>query len=173
MHRNEEVVEMKRITVLVPALAFLILFVVAPAISVVHATPLITATGIATATGPFTITSVRTAGPNTFVTGKFDTYPDAFTGTFSGTATNVFRLILNPSGMDVQLFFTFTGTVAGRSGTCIIKFEGHGEGIGKPITGTWVILSGTGDLANLHGTLQVEGTAGVILYYTGMIHFDP
>jgi hypothetical protein len=164
---------MKRITVLVPALALLMLFVVAPAISAVHATELITATGVATATGLFTITGVRTADGNTFITGKFDTYPDAFTGTFSGTATNVFTLILNPSGMNVQLFFTFTGTVAGRSGTCIIKFEGNGEGVGKPITGTWVILSGTGDLANLHGTLSVEGIAGQILYYTGMIHFDP
>ena len=42
-----------------------------------------------------------------------------------------------------------------------------------PITGTWVILSGTDGLANLHGELKVEGTAGVELNYAGQIHFDP
>jgi len=162
---------MKRVTVLVPVLALLMLFVaVAPAISVVHATPPIMATGTVTA-GTFTTTGARTADGNTFLTGAFDR--DVFTGTFDGTAPNLFRLILNPSRLNVQVLFTFTGTVNGKSGTCIIKFQGNGEGIGMPIRGKWVILSGTGGLANLHGELSVEGIAGVILYYTGRIHFDP
>ena len=87
--------------------------------------------------------------------------------------SNVFGLVLNPSGLIVQLYFTFTGTVNGIPSTCIIKFQGKGEGVGMPITGTWVILSGTDGLANLHGELKVEGTAGVELNYAGQIHFDP
>jgi hypothetical protein len=164
----EEVIEMKRVTVLVPALALLMLLVVAPATSV-HASPLIMATGTVKA-GTYAFTGVRTADGNTFVTGTFDA--DTFSGTFDGTAPNVFRLILNPSGLNVQIFFTFTGTVNGIPGTCIIKFQGNGEGIGMPIKGTWVILSGTGGLANLHGELSVEGIAGVVLTYTGKIHFN-
>jgi hypothetical protein len=167
---REEVIEMKRLTVLVPVLA-LMLFVVAPAISVVHATPLIMATGTAVATEPFTLTGERTADGNTFLTGTF--INDVFTGTFVGTASNVFGLVLNPSGLNVQLYFTFTGTVNGISGTCIIKFQGNGDGILMPIKGTWVILSGTDGLANLHGTLKVEGIGGAYLNYNGMIHFDP
>jgi hypothetical protein len=164
------VIEMKRATVLVPVLALLMLFVATPAISVVHATPLIMATGTVTA-GAFTLTGTRTADGNTFLTGGFD--KDVFTGTFDGTAPNVLRLVLNPSGLNVQLYFTFTGTVNGESGTCIIKFQGNGEGIGMPIKGKWVILSGTGGLANLHGELSVEGIAGAVLTYTGRIHFNP
>jgi hypothetical protein len=161
---------MKRMKALIPVLALLMLFAVTPAISVVHATPPIAATGTVTA-GTFTPTGARTADGNTFLTGTFD--KDVFSGTFSGTAPNVLRLVLNPSGLNVQLFFTFTGTVNGKSGTCIIKFQGNGEGIGMPIKGKWVILSGTGDLANLHGELSVEGIAGVVLTYKGQIHFDP
>ena len=145
------------------------LFVVAPAMSVVHAAPPIMATGTAIATQPFVLTGVRTADGNTFLTGIF--INDVFSGTFDGTASNVFGLVLNPSGLIVQLYFTFTGTVNGIPGTCIIKFQGKGEGVGMPITGTWVILSGTDGLANLHGELKVEGTAGVELNYAGQIHF--
>jgi hypothetical protein len=167
----KEVIEMKRMTVLVPVLALLMLFAVAPGISVGHATPLIMATGTAVATQPFTLTGERTADGNTFLTGTF--INDVFTGTFVGTASNVFGLVLNPSGLKVQLYFTFTGTVNGIPGTCIIKFQGNGEGILMPIKGQWVILSGTDGLANLHGTLSVEGIGGAFLNYNGMIHFDP
>jgi hypothetical protein len=134
----EEVTEMKRVTVLVPVLALLMLLGVAPAISVAHASPLIMATGTVTA-GNYAFTGERTADGNTFLTGTFDA--DTFSGTFLGTAPNVFRLILNPSGLNVQIFFKFTGTVKGIPGTLVIKFQGNGEGIGMPIKGKWVILS--------------------------------
>jgi hypothetical protein len=168
-----EVNEMKRVTVLVPVLALLMLFAVAPAISVVHAcphTPPIIVTGTVTA-GSYTITGQKTVDGNTFLTGRYE--GDTFTGTFDGTASNVFFIILNPSGLHLLLFFAFTGTVNGIPGTLVIMFVGKGEGLGMPITGKWVILSGTGGLANLHGKLSVEGIAGVILTYKGNIHFDP
>lgn len=163
---------MKRVTTLGYVLALLMLLLATPTISLVHAaSPIIMATGTVEATQPFTVTGFRMADGNTFVTGTFTN--DVFSGTFAGSASNVFSLVLNPSGLVVQLYFTFTGTVAGRSGTCIIKFQGNGEGIGMSIRGAWVILSGTGELANLHGQLNVEGIGGVILHYTGQIHFDP
>ncbi len=164
---------MKRERFLISVLVFLLLSAIASTISVVHAkeSPIIEATGVATATEPFEVTGFRTADGNRFITGAFT--DDLFTGTFEGSADNVFSLVLNPSGLNVQLVFTFTGTVAGREGTCLIKFQGNGVGIGEPISGTWTILSGTGDLANLHGTLKVEGRGGVILNYDGLIHFDP
>jgi len=127
------------------------------------------ATGTIKAGTP-TFTGEKIVGKNTFITGTFD--EDEFTGTLSGTAPNEFRLVLNPSGMNVQILFSFTGTVNDRSGTLALMFLGHGEGIGLPIQGIMVILGGTGDLAHLHGVLDVDGIAGVYLDYTGMIHFD-
>jgi len=90
------------------------------------------ATGTVVA-GTYSFTGVKTADGNTFLTGVFD--KDTFSGTLSGTAPDVFRLILNPSGLNVQLSFAFTGTVDGKSGTLTIKFQGDGEGISQPIQG--------------------------------------
>jgi hypothetical protein len=161
---------MKRITILFTVLSLLLLFAVVPAVSEVQAAPPIMATGTINAGNP-TSTGVKMANGNTFLIGEFD--QDSFTGTFSGTAPNVFSAVINPSGLNVQIYYTFTGTVNGKSGTLTIKFQGNGEGIGLPIQGKMVILSGTGDLANLHGVLDIAGVAGAYLHYTGMIHFDP
>jgi hypothetical protein len=67
---------------------------------------------------------------------------------------------------------TFTSGVVGQSGT--FDFTGTAEnwptGTGEPnITMRLVILSGTGDLANLHGVLDVDASDN----YSGRIHFDP
>ena len=39
--------------------------------------------------------------------------------------------------------------------------------------GNVVIISGTGDLANLHGTGSLEGVSGVVYAYSLDVHFDP
>lgn len=57
---------------------------------------------------------------------------------------------------------TFTGTVAGRTGTLQIHLVTFGD------HGTASIVSGTGDLANLHGHLTVVGNA-----YSGQFVFAP
>ncbi len=75
---------------------------------------------------------------------------------------------------------TFTGSVGVASGTLTMRLEAKGHGtIGGTDThmeGTWVILSGTGGLANLHGqgTWRGPTTNGGIRYfdYDGLIHFD-
>jgi hypothetical protein len=166
---------MKRMMIISAAVSLLLFISIVPMISEgqmatqMQAAQHITATGAINAGIP-TFTGEKTVGKNTFITGTFD--EDIFTGTLSGTAPNEFRLVLNPSGMYVQILFSFTGTVDGRSGTMTIMFLGHGEGIGLPIQGIMVILSGTGDLAHLHGVLGVDGIAGVYLDYTGMLYFD-
>lgn len=74
----------------------------------------------------------------------------------------------------------FTGSALGKSGTLNIRLECKGYGstakgpTGYELEGNWIILSGTGDLANLHGqgtwwhTKTITGLA-----YEGQVHFDP
>jgi hypothetical protein len=75
---------------------------------------------------------------------------------------------------------TFTGTVLGVEGGFTMKLEakGYGNSIAGisswELTGTWVILEGTGGLEGLHGqgtwrhTREVPG-----LQYEGQVHFEP
>jgi len=71
---------------------------------------------------------------------------------------------------------TFTGTVEGKPGTLTMHMEAK---IGYPtvtypsLEGTWVIISGTGDLANLHGQGTWWNSPGQVLVYEGQMHFDP
>jgi hypothetical protein len=63
--------------------------------------------------------------------------------------------------------FTFdTVTILGRSGSLTMELNIQGA------TGHWVILSGTGELAGLHG----KGTGSLLTLpysYSGQVHFDP
>lgn len=69
----------------------------------------------------------------------------------------------------------FTGSVLGRSGTLTIRIQATIRPV-EGVVGTWTILGGTGELADLHG--QGSVTAGpalpvVIVDYSGQVHFDP
>jgi hypothetical protein len=104
----------------------------------------------------------------------------SYTGDIVGTGMESHRtsLNLNPvlnfktASMGIQ---TFTGTVLGKSGTFIanVRHQIKEDGSGKV---EQTILSGTGDLANLRGTLlfmiypQNDGWAGT---YSGKLHFAP
>jgi hypothetical protein len=58
----------------------------------------------------------------------------------------------------------------GKTGTITFLLDGKtGEG------GTWVIIGGTGDLANLRGQGKYtpSATSTYINIYEGQIHFDP
>lgn len=61
-------------------------------------------------------------------------------------------------------------TVMGKTGTLTFMLNGK-TGVG----GTWVILSGTGDLSNCrgHGTYTPSTASPYINYYEGEVHFDP
>lgn len=68
---------------------------------------------------------------------------------------------------------TFTGTVHGKSGTLEILFIGTSPGELDDWNGTWRILSGTGELANLHGKGVFWANGLMDVHYEGQIHFDP
>jgi hypothetical protein len=68
---------------------------------------------------------------------------------------------------------TFTGTVAGKTGSLEFLFIGTSPGELDDWNGTWRILSGTGELANLHGSGAFWATGLGAVHYEGKIHFAP
>ena len=68
---------------------------------------------------------------------------------------------------------TFTGTVVGAAGTLELLFIGTSPGALDDWNGTWRILSGTGELANLHGKGVFWATGLGAVHYEGKIHFAP
>jgi hypothetical protein len=93
----------------------------------------------------------KTHNGTSFVTGSED---GTWTGTFKGASVDDFGAKLRSNGsLEAMLQITFTGTVAGKSGTLEIATTAfvpffHPQ---RPMTGDWYIVSGTGGLANLHG----------------------
>jgi Protein of unknown function (DUF3224) len=94
------------------------------------------------------VISVRTAGQNTIITSSITTcFHD---GTFEGTWVGTERDVIHPNGtLTGQASGVFSGTVNGRSGTCVfslvVSITRNGD-----VT-HWVVDQGTGDLAGLHG----------------------
>ena len=115
--------------------------------------------------------SFRVADGITFMSA---TEIDAFTGTFSGVGEGPFTVTIYPKGfMTGRGRTVFTGTVGGKSGTCVIMWVGNTKNDQGYWWFMWVIISGTGELENLRGsgTCWGPGPAGVAM--TGKIHFDP
>lgn len=125
------------------------------------------------------IVDTWTAGGNTFMV---TTEEMTYYGAMSGTATDVGRVIIHPEGnWSYRAVGTFEGTVDGKYGTVKFANVGTRPDAFSEWTGTWVILGGTGELANLHG----HGTFWGIGYtgeppdvpgridYTIDYHFDP
>ena len=116
--------------------------------------------------------SFREAGGNGFMSAiEYDT----FTETFKGTGEGLFTVIIHRGGFMTGIGrTTFTGIVDGMSGTLVIQWTGSTRALGKWDC-KWVILSGTGDLANLRGSGRgVEtGPESYILELSGKIHFVP
>jgi hypothetical protein len=70
---------------------------------------------------------------------------------------------------------TFTGTVDSISGSLTIRLEAKFSypTVAYPsLEGTWVIISGTGELADLHGQGTWWNSQGQVLRYDGQMHFD-
>jgi len=173
----------KRVLVLIALMAVLLL-VAGP----VYATPPITASG----TWYYipTITGMRPAGGNMFLdatsvdywTGTFDSPEGGGSNSVYGAAIHKFASLTETGPWYGAGLATFDGTVAGKSGTLVIRFVGK-----KPSAqledhwyGRWVILSGTDELANLRGqgTWWGPGFLGdPAIYgeveYSGNIHFEP
>ena len=93
------------------------------------------------------IISVRTAGPSTIITSSITV---CFHGTFEGTWVGTERDVIHPNGtVTGQASGVFSGTVNGRSGTCVFSLEVSITRNGDVTH--WVVDQGTGDLAGLHG----------------------
>ena len=111
-------------------------------------------------TTPLTPTGFKQAGGNTKLPAiVLSTWSGALAGTAVASAT----FLIHPDGSIIAapIRETFTGTVAGvGSGTLELIEEGRGQPDGSTeIDAT--IVSGTGDLASLHGRLIFVGTCHV------------
>ena len=122
-----------------------------------------------------TLVDFKQAGPNLFLYG---TDVGTWTGTFDGESTEDFVVVCHPkAGFSFYKgTIEFTGTVDGQEGTLTIKTNGKQESDTcdpSPAIwhGRWVIIGGTGDLADLHGNGTFTGPS-LDLDYEGQIHFS-
>ena len=126
-----------------------------------------------------TLVKVWVSGGNTFMT---TTEVVTYYGAMSGSFTDVSNVVMYASGnWTYRAVGTFVGTVSGKSGSLEMMMLGTRPDAFSEWQGTWVILSGTGALKNLHG----EGTFWGLGYtgnppeapgridYAGKMHFDP
>jgi hypothetical protein len=112
---------------------------------------------------------------------------DYYAGDFLGTSTEVYDVVFHDSQGNFVYEYgwykgtvTFTGTVYGRGGgaedTVLIMFVGKSPGDVFTWTGSWRIIGGTGEFANLQG----QGFFGSSdnpdypgVHYEGKIKFAP
>ena len=126
----------------------------------------------------FQPTAMRQAGPNMFMDAVEQ---EVYRGDMVGIGNSVFTVAMFRDFWTVWLRSEFEGKIDGREGTLVMQLVGK-----KPVDGewygTWVIISGTGELANAHGegvwwgpgyrsVDKVDGDPDC--YTSGLIHFDP
>lgn len=114
------------------------------------------------------------AGANTFI---HQTTEGVFTGALIGTFEDELKGVVHPNGrVTAQGTITCECTIEGRSGTLSFVQVSSGDFASQTLEGRAVITGGTGDLANLHGTFDMEGTVDpnglATITLTGQIHFD-
>ena len=129
----------------------------------------------------FTIINTWTIGNKTVL---YATEEELWQGSFCGTAEAVFIVVIfSPDLWKVWLWTTFTGTVDGKYGTMVIRLIGkrtYWDEDNFWWYGHWKIISGTGELEDIHGqgTWWGPGYEGSCvpgdrpdIYYEGKIHF--
>src|SRR5207249_3494232 len=94
------------------------------------------------------VISVQTVGPTTIIT--LSETVCLHDGTFEGGGVVTERDVIHANGV-------FSGTVNGRSGTCVISVAVSLTRNGDVTH--WVVDQGTGDLAGLHGQGTFQGDA--------------
>lgn len=129
------------------------------------------ATMTVTAITGFTATP---AGANTFI---HQTTEGVFAGALIGTFEDELKGVVHPNGrVTAQGTITCACTVDGRSGTLTFVQVSSGDFASQTLEGRAVITGGTGDLANLHATFDMEGTVDpnglATITFTGRMHFD-
>lgn len=121
----------------------------------------------------FMVTGTKEADGNTFI---YAEEYETWVGDLEGTAVARFRVEQFSSGFwNVWLRSEFTGTVLGLGGTeedtLVIQLVGK-KPDGGDWYGQWVIISGTGELANAHGRGTWWGPGfgnSPAIYYSGQI----
>ena len=97
-----------------------------------------------------------------------------WTGDIAGLAAYEGFWITHKGHTNARGISTVDATVNDKSGTLTIYQGSWSEPIPGLVRGHWRIISGTGDLANLHGQGTFEETGVPMVFaYTGQIHFDP
>src|SRR2546428_1289954 len=135
-----------------------------------HGTTPTTARGFIAGTS-FTFTSISFADNNTFYTVIVTTL---LTGALAGSGVDYATLVVHRDGsFNAQHLSTCSCTFAGQSGTLNSIFNLKGSIVTKVAIGQWTILSGTGDLARLHGQGTLNGAPFVGANYSLEGHFDP
>ena len=126
------------------------------------------------------IKDTREADGNTFMEVYTEDPPDEWKGTFDGKSKDVYSgVILSTGAWNAGGVALFDGAVGNRKGTLVIWFLGKRPDAEADWSGKWVILRGTGELANLRGegTWWGKGAPAVgergYVDYSGKIHFDP
>lgn len=160
--------------ILIVFIAMILVLLIAMSVPV-HAGPPETVSGL-WQYQPF-IENVRTAGGNTFL----DTFENGkWTGTFSGTSTEDGEVVIHSSGAwSFRAIVSFEGKVDDRAGELTMLVVGSRPDVLTDWTGRWVIISGTDELAALHGqgTWWGPGAPNVgewgDIYYGGNMHFEP
>ncbi len=136
-----------------------------------QAAPPTAASGSFAPLGDPTNVALQFAGPNIIVTW---TRTNVLSGTFSGTVVSEQRTVVRADGSFTGTeVSTFTGTVDGVAGTdtSVGVFAGDNA---TSFHGHFVIVSGTGGLANLHGQGTTEGSSSTGAgTYSGQILFSP
>jgi len=120
----------------------------------------------------------RWAGCNLFLT---ITEVGVWTGIFTGSSTDAGKVVLHCNGdWSVNELITFDFVeVDGKSGGLILSILGSRPNGVANWYGHWVIMEGTGELANLRGqgNWYGPGAAGPgqwgLLNYDGKYHFEP
>lgn len=134
-----------------------------------------------TASGTFTQTAIsgleaRLAGPNTILE---QTSTGSVNGTLSGSYADDIRVVIHPNGrFNAQFTITCQCTVEGKQGALELVATDRGQLVGPNLAtfaGRAVITGGSGELSNLRGVLEIEGSidlaSGLSTYtYSGRIH---
>jgi len=171
--------------VLVIAVVLLAVAISALPLSVVSATKPMQIAGKWRPTDSTLIPPPKSAGANRFmcllVEGEY------FEGSLIGDFVHTIEMVthfgepeqLPPGKFNWKIERTFEGTLEVNEdtyeGTLLIRLNAKGPMPGGPgaLKGTWVIVSGTGELANLHGQGKWTNLGGPEYGYEGQIHFDP
>jgi hypothetical protein len=145
------------------------------ALNASHAAPHVPATGTFTQTAITSLESSQ-AGPNTILK---QTSMGSISGTLTGSYTDDLKVVIHPNGrFNAHFTIRCECTVNGEQGILELVASDQGELVSPTLAsfaGRATITGGSGDLADLKGVLEIEGTidlvTGLATYsYSGRIH---